>query len=301
MQLRDLGVGELTRLLNMTREHDLGGPSDALRGRVVANLFLEDSTRTRLSFTAAAERLGARVLDLVAGASSMNKGESLADTARTVEAMGVDALVVRARQACAPHEVARQVQCAVINAGDGRHEHPTQGLLDTYTLARAAGRDQRAWDLSGLTVGIVGDIAASRVARSAIAAMGALGARLICIGPAPMAPRSLESLGCAVTHDLDAVAGDLDAVMMLRIQFERHGEGRAAPIASVREYRELYALTPERAGRLKAGAIVMHPGPMNRGVEIDAEVADGARSRIIDQVRAGVVARMATLRWSLSA
>lgn len=276
-----------------------------LAGKTVATLFFEDSTRTKTSFTLAARRLSADVIDLSAGASSVNKGETLIDTARTVEAMGVSGMVVRARQSGAAAMIAAAVACPVINAGDGKHEHPTQGLLDLLTIAEAHGRLD-GFDLSGLRVAIVGDVVNSRVARSGIAGLTTLGARVVCVGPPALAPGSLRALGCEVSHDLDAVLPEMDAVMMLRIQFERHGEGadpkvapggapRSAAIASVREYRQGYGMTAERAARLKPGAIVMHPGPMNRGLEIDAAVADGARSVILTQVARGVAVRMAVL------
>jgi aspartate carbamoyltransferase catalytic subunit len=301
---------ELTRLLTRTRE--MGGllaePARAvstLSGKVVANLFFEDSTRTRLSFTVAAKRLGADVIDLLGSTSSVSKGETLIDTACNIEAMGVSAVVVRARQSGAAALIASRVSIPVLNAGDGKHEHPTQGLLDTYTLAEASKRLD-SFDLKGLRVAIVGDVAASRVARSAIAAMTTLGAEVICVGPPGLAPKSLESLGCAVTSDLDAILPTLDGVMMLRIQFERYegaknpGAASAPPanpvIASVREFRASYALTAARADRMKAGAVVMHPGPINRGIELDAEVADGPRSVILRQVTNGVTVRAAVLR-----
>jgi aspartate carbamoyltransferase catalytic subunit len=217
--------------------------------------------------------------------------------------MGVSAMVVRARQNGAASMIAGAVACPVINAGDGRHEHPTQGLLDAYTIAEAHGR-LADFDLSGLTVAIVGDVASSRVARSAIAALTTLGAGVVCVGPPGMAPRTLEPLGCAVSNELDPVLPKAHAVMMLRIQFERHGEGEskgpvlkpaASGIASIREYRELYGMTEERAARIRGGGIVMHPGPMNRGIEIDAAVADGPRSMVLRQVAHGVAVRMAAL------
>jgi aspartate carbamoyltransferase catalytic subunit len=221
----------------------------------------------------------------------VNKGETLVDTARTVEAMGVDALVVRAKQSGAAALIQSAVRVPVINAGDGRHEHPTQGLLDAATIAHSHHRAD--FNLTGLTVAIVGDIVNSRVARSNIAALGTLGATIICVGPPSMAPRSLESLGTRVSHDLDRVLPVADAVMMLRIQFERQGE--APLLASVRDYRDAFALTRARMARLKPGAIIMHPGPMNRGIEIDADVADGPRSVIFQQVAQGVLVRMAVL------
>ncbi|MCK6478144.1 MAG: aspartate carbamoyltransferase catalytic subunit [Phycisphaerales bacterium] len=288
---------------------------DDLRGRTVATLFFEDSTRTRTSFTIAAQRLGADVVDLSGGTTSINKGETIVDTATNVEAMGIDAIIVRARQSGAAAMAAEHVQCPVINAGDGRHEHPTQGLLDILTIAEAHGRGE-TFDLSGLTIAIVGDVASSRVARSAIAGLTTLGADVVAIGPAGMvspAHASLASPGatgrCRIDHDLDAVIGTADAVMMLRIQFERAGDGATAGsavagvpaakksnlIPSVREYRHGYAMTVDRAARMKDGAIVMHPGPMNRGLEIDGEVADGPRSVILRQVSNGVRVRMAAL------
>lgn len=271
---------------------------DELRGRTVATLFFEDSTRTRASFTLAAWRLGARVLDLPVKASSVSKGESIVDTARTIEAMGVDALIVRTSESGGAKLVADAVSCAVVNAGDGRHEHPTQALIDALTLARAMGREA-GFDFSGVRVVIVGDVLSSRVARSNIASLTALGAEVTCCGPASMAPAGLESLGCAVTHDLDSVVGTADAVMCLRIQFERHGE--AGPSVSRREYRERYGMTVERAARLRQGAWVMHPGPFNRGLEIDGAVADGERSLILKQVAAGPPVRMAVLHACVNA
>lgn len=282
-------------------------PRPALDGRTIANLFFEDSTRTRTSFAIAAGNLGARVVDLAGVGSSVSKGESLIDTARTVEAMGVAALVVRARQSGAAELISRHVRVPVINAGDGRHEHPTQGLLDIATLARASGR-MPSLDFAGFTLAIVGDVMSSRVARSAIAGFTALGARIICVGPPAMAPRSLESLGVEVSRELDGVLGEADGVMMLRIQFERHGEGtpvkpedkKTPVIASIREYREMYGLTRERAALLRPKAWVMHPGPMNRGVEIDDEVADSPRSLIVRQVESGVFVRMGVLDWAVN-
>lgn len=275
--------------------------STLLRGRIVANLFFEDSTRTRTSFTIAARRLGADVVDLQGSSSSVNKGETLIDTARNVEAMGVSALVVRARQSGAASGIASAVAIPVINAGDGRHEHPTQGLLDAYTIAESFDR-QETFDLSGLTVGIIGDVAASRVARSNIAGLTSLGAKVVCIGPPSLVPASLHSLGARVTHNLDESISEIDAVMMLRIQFERYDAQdkkedahRGNVIPSVREFREMFALTCEREARLKPGAIVMHPGPINRGLEMDGCVADGPRSVILRQVRNGIAVRMAVL------
>ncbi|MFO0830337.1 MAG: aspartate carbamoyltransferase catalytic subunit [Phycisphaerales bacterium] len=279
-----------------------GSVGTPLAGKVVANLFFEDSTRTRLSFSVAAKRLGADVIDLLGGNSSVSKGETLIDTARNIEAMGVAAFVVRARQSGSAALIARHVGVPVLNAGDGRHEHPTQGLLDIYTLCEHFQRT-KDFSLAGLRIAIVGDVNASRVARSNIAGMATLGAEVTCVGSPGLAPRSLESLGCRVTEDFASVLPSMDAVMMLRIQFERYDAGKDVGadrkpnvIASVREYRARYALTAERETLMKQGAVVMHPGPINRGIELDAEVADGPRSLILRQVTNGVYVRMAALR-----
>jgi aspartate carbamoyltransferase catalytic subunit len=302
LQIRGTGTDRIRALLARAASLSDGAMRpvhDALRGRTVATLFLEASTRTRTSFQLAATRLGAEVVDLSGSGLSVSKGETLADTARTIEAMGVDAIVVRASQSGAPHVIADAVRCGVVNAGDGRHEHPTQGLLDALALARATGRTG-TFDFTGLTYAVVGDIASSRVARSDVAIMTALGARVLLSGPGPMAPRAMEGLapGVGVERDFDRVVEQADAIQMLRVQFERHG-GKG--IASTREYRAGYALTSERAGRMKPGAVVMHPGPMNRGLEIDDPVADGTgegggpRSIILDQVSCGLPVRMAVI------
>jgi aspartate carbamoyltransferase catalytic subunit len=302
--------GLLTLAKTLTARPDVGS---LLAGSIIANLFFEDSTRTRTSFSVAAHRLGANVVNLSGAESSLSKGETLVDTARNIEAMGVHALVVRAKQSGAAETIAKAVACSVINAGDGRHEHPTQGLLDAFTLATHLKRDG-TWDLSGLRVAIVGDIVSSRVARSNIACLTALGAKVVCIGPPGMAPAAITGASkvagaCEVSHDLDGELERIDAAMMLRIQFERHGAApttaeshnplrdgpKGGSLASVREYRSLYALTPERAAQMKLGAVVMHPGPINRGIELDACVADGPRSLILAQVAHGVSVRMAVL------
>ena len=269
-----------------------------LAGRTVANLFFEDSTRTRVSFTIAAQALGMHVVQFGEQGSSVSKGESLIDTARTIEALGVEALVVRHASAGAAKLVADHVGVPVINAGDGAHEHPTQGLLDILTLAEAHGR-VGDFDLSGLQVAIVGDVAHSRVARSAIAGMTTLGAQVVCAGPASLCPDGMTALGCGVERDLDAVIGSVDAVMALRMQFER-GAGFGEGVDSAREYARRYGLTAERAGRMKAGAVVMHPGPMNRGLEIESVVADGPSSVVLRQVALGVPVRMAALLWCVT-
>lgn len=270
---------------------------DALAGKVVANLFFEDSTRTRVSFTLAAQRLGAGVVDLASKGSSISKGESLIDTAWTIESMGVDALVVRASQSGACGLIGAHVRIPVINAGDGTHQHPTQALTDALTIGRRLGRSD-GWDFSGLRVVIVGDVVSSRVARSNIGLLTALGAGVTLVGPAAMCPSGLSALGCEVSDDLDGQIGGADALMMLRIQFERGG---GASLASGREYHDGYGLTLDRASRMKEGAIVMHPGPMNRGVEIAGAVADGARSVVRDQVAGGVLVRKAALVTAMSA
>ncbi len=270
--------------------------STLLRGRVVANLFFEDSTRTRSSFELAAQRLSADVINLTGKGSSVSKGETLVDTVRNIEAMGVDAMVIRHGASGSAKLASESVRCAVLNAGDGRHEHPTQGLLDTHTLSQALGRQD--YDLSGLTVAIVGDNLNSRVARSNIHALIKLGAHVICVGPPTLVPSGFRSLGVELSHDLDAVLPRLDAINMLRIQLERMAN---APFPSTREYSTLFGLNEERAARLHPGAIVMHPGPINRGVELAAAVADSDRSVILKQVTSGLAVRMAGLYLCVSA
>ncbi|MGH9018222.1 MAG: aspartate carbamoyltransferase catalytic subunit [Acidimicrobiales bacterium] len=272
----------------------------ALRGRTVVTLFAEESTRTRFSFETAAKRLSADVLSFAVASSSVKKGESLRDTVETVAAMGVDAFVIRHPSAGAPAQVARWVDASVINAGDGWHEHPTQALLDCYTirqvLAERAGRpvaESGVQDFAGLRVAVVGDVAHSRVARSGITALAALGAEVTLVAPGSLLPPSLAGWPvAAVSHDLDAVLPTVDVCYLLRLQTER-GAGSFLP--SLREYTAGYGLTARRAGRLSPDALVMHPGPMNRGVEIADEVADLPRSTILRQVANGVAVRMAVL------
>ncbi len=262
-----------------------------LEGKSVANLFFEDSTRTRVSFSLAAQRLGAHVVDLTSKGSSLSKGETLIDTALTIEAMGADALVIRTQQSKLCCEIANCVTIPLINAGDGTHQHPTQALADALTIGRAFSCD-RKWDFSGLRVAIVGDVVSSRVARSNIGLLKALGARIVLVGPLAMVPDSMAELGCDVVHDLDTVIDQVEVAMMLRIQFER---GSGDGLGSTAAYHRAFGLTQDRANRMKAEAIVMHPGPMNRGVEIVDAVADGNRSRILDQVTHGLLVRQATL------
>ena len=259
----------------------------ALRGKTVASVFYEDSTRTRLSFETAAKRLSADTMTFTVGSSSVKKGESLRDTVQTIEAMGVDAMVVRHPSAGAPNRVATWVDAAVVNAGDGRHEHPTQALLDVFTIRR-----HRGPRLDGARVGIVGDVRRSRVARSGTKALAAMGAEVKLVGPPTMLPESLEGWPATAVSDLDDVLGNLDVIYLLRIQHERRD---ATHFPSLREYTTRYGLTVERAARLGPDTLVMHPGPMNRGVEIAPEVAEGPTSVITEQVANGVAIRMAVL------
>ncbi|MEM7626787.1 MAG: aspartate carbamoyltransferase catalytic subunit [Planctomycetota bacterium] len=263
----------------------------ALRGRVVANLFFEDSTRTSMSFQLAAQRLSADVLSFAGKGSSVSKGVTHVDTARNIEARGVDVLVCRHHHSGAAHKLAASVGCSVVNAGDGQHEHPTQALLDLYTIAKRCGRLD-GFDLSGLTVALVGDIAHSRVARSNLIGLQKLGAKVIMVGPTTLMPGAFRDLGCELSNDLDAVLPRVDVAYMLRVQFERIAS-QAFP--STREYAALYGLTTERLARCKPDVVVMHPGPMNRGLEIDAAVADGPNSAILQQVSHGLAVRMAAL------
>jgi aspartate carbamoyltransferase catalytic subunit len=258
----------------------------ALRGRVVVNMFFEESTRTRMSFTLAAQRLSADVIDFSAKTSSTAKGESMRDTARNIEAMGVDLMILRHGSAGAALDLSRTVDCCVINAGDGQHAHPTQGLLDLFTIRERKGR------VEGLKVAIVGDIAHSRVARSDLVGLRKLGAEVTFVGPPGLAPRAFEKLGARVEHDLDAVLPEMDVVNMLRIQRERI-ESNVFP--SVREYVRFFGMNRERLRRCKPDVLIMHPGPVNRDIELAADVADGPNSTILRQVTNGVAVRMAVL------
>ncbi len=264
-----------------------------LRGRTVVNLFFEDSTRTRISFEAAAKRLSADVINFSAKGSSVAKGESLKDTALTLEAMGADAVVIRHSASGAAHRLAGWVQGSVVNAGDGTHEHPTQALLDAFTIRRRLkGSSTRGAGLDGIRVTIVGDVLHSRVARSNVLLLSTLGAEVTLAAPPTLVPLAVENWPCAVSYDLDSELPKSDVVMMLRVQQERMN---AAYFPSVREYSRRYGLDAARMGRLPDHAIVMHPGPMNRGVEIAADVADSVRSTIVEQVANGVTTRMAVL------
>jgi aspartate carbamoyltransferase catalytic subunit len=283
---------EIGQLLDLAESYALLNRSgktqrDVLRGITLINLFFEDSTRTRTSFELAGKRLGADVINMSVSASSVNKGETLLDTASTLNAMQCDLLVVRHDQSGAPALLAQKVDASVINAGDGTHEHPTQALLDALTIRRRRGR------LDGLTVAICGDITHSRVARSNIYLLTTMGCAVRLIGPPTLIPAGIERLGLEVFHDMDKGLAGVDIVMMLRLQRERMTKGL---IPSAREYFRFYGLDAARLARAKPDALVMHPGPMNRGVEIDSAVADDpTRSLIREQVEMGVAVRMAVL------
>jgi aspartate carbamoyltransferase catalytic subunit len=283
------GIGEVLRLadsfLEVTRRDIPKVP--ALRGKTVVSMFYEDSTRTRLSFETAAKRLSADTMTFSAGSSSLRKGESLLDTVRTVEAMGIDAIVVRHKSSGVPQRISGWIDASIINAGDGWHEHPTQALLDAFTLRR-----HRGDSFAGMKVSIVGDVKHSRVARSNVKALSSLGAEVTLVGPPTLMPPDLEGWPVTVSYDLDEVLPTTDVLYVLRIQRERQQE---ALFPSLREYATRYGVTTERLARLRADALVMHPGPTNRGVEIDALVADDPRSVINEQVANGVAVRMAVL------
>jgi aspartate carbamoyltransferase catalytic subunit len=299
----DLSRGDAVLILDTAEE--LASLADrpikklpTLRGRTVVNLFYEDSTRTRISFEAAAKRLSADVINFSAKGSSVAKGESLKDTALTLEAMGADAVIIRHGASGAAHRLAGWVQGSVLNAGDGTHEHPTQALLDAFTIRRrlrgtgTGAGGARGAGLDGLRVTIVGDVLHSRVARSNVLLLSTLGAEVTLAAPPTLLPLAVGSWPCAVSYDLDSELPKSDVVMMLRVQQERM---TAAYFPSVREYSRRYGLDAARMARLPGHAIVMHPGPMNRGVEIAAEVADSVRSTIVEQVANGVTTRMAVL------
>ncbi|MDE0802376.1 MAG: aspartate carbamoyltransferase catalytic subunit [Acidimicrobiales bacterium] len=291
LSISDLERADVEQLLDLT-DHFVEVSArpipkvPALRGKTVVSLFYEDSTRTRLSFETAAKRLSADTMNFSVSTSSVKKGESLRDTALTIEAMGIDCIVVRHKSAGVPWQLTRWVDAAVVNAGDGWHEHPTQALLDCYTLRQKRG------SLDGMHIAIVGDVKHSRVARSDIAAFTKLGAEVTVVAPPTLLPPAIETYPVKVSHDLDAVLPSVDAVYLLRMQRERMTE---ALLPSLREYTSTYGLTVARAELLRDDATVMHPGPMNRGVEIDGDIADFDRSVIVDQVRNGVSVRMAVL------
>lgn len=291
LALSDLSAEEITFLLDTAAEFKGVGRRrlkkvPSLRGKTLVNLFVEASTRTRTSFELAAVRLSADVVNITANASSLSKGESLKDTAKNLEALAADLIVLRHSAAGAPQFLSERLHAGVINAGDGSHEHPTQGLLDVFTIRERLGR------VAGVKVGIVGDIRFSRVARSNLHALSKLGAQVTLIGPPTLVPREFERLGARISHSLDDVLGELDVINLLRIQHERQ---KAGYFPGTGEYASLFGLNATRATRLKSGALVMHPGPIHRGVELDGSVADGPHSVILDQVTNGLAVRMAVL------
>ena len=287
----DLGREEISLILDTSESFSEIGTREikkvpTLRGKTVVNFFIEPSTRTRSSFELAEKRLSADTVNFSASNSSFAKGETLLDTARNLEAMAPDFIVIRHPQAGAPHFLARHTDCSIINAGDGAHEHPTQALLDAYTIRQHKGK------LEGLRVAIVGDILNSRVARSNVFLLTRMGADVVVCGPPTLLPPRLDSLPCKVTHRIDEALEGADVVMALRIQLERMQSGF---FPSLREYARLYGISNTRLQRASDEAIVMHPGPINRGVELSGEVADGNRSVILEQVTNGVAVRMAVL------
>jgi aspartate carbamoyltransferase catalytic subunit len=297
LSISDLTADDAIRILDTAAE--LARVSDApikklptLRGKTIVNLFFEDSTRTRISFEAAAKRLSADVINFSAKGSSLSKGESLKDTALTLQAMGADAVIIRHYASGAPARLANQewMQGCVINAGDGTHEHPTQALLDAFTLRKHL-RNGKG-DLNGLKVGIVGDILHSRVARSNVLLLSLLGADITLIAPPTLIPIGTESWPARISYSLDEEIEELDAIMMLRVQRERMSD---LFFPSEREYARLFGLNNDRFQRMKKDSLVMHPGPMNRGLEISADVADSANSVVVEQVTNGVSVRMAIL------
>ena len=291
LDIESLSATELTTLLDTAKAFKAVGERaikkvPALRGKTVVNLFIEPSTRTRISFELAAMRLSADVINFSAEASSFKKGETLKDTARNLEALNADVIIIRHAASGAPHFLSRVVSSNIINAGDGAHEHPTQALLDTFTVRERKGK------IAGLNVTILGDILYSRVARSNIWALTKLGAKVTLCGPSTLVPRVFEQMGCRVTHNVDEALADADVINLLRIQHERQ---RKAMFPSLAEYTNLFGLTKARFARTKPDALIMHPGPINRGVEIDSDVADCDRSVILEQVTNGLAVRMATL------
>jgi aspartate carbamoyltransferase catalytic subunit len=289
--LRELTADEINFVLETTDAFKQVGTREikkvpALRGKTLVNFFVEPSTRTRTSFELAALRLSADVINIAATTSSLTKGETLKDTARNLEALHADIIVLRHSSAGAPQFLASRLKASVINAGDGAHEHPTQALLDLYTIR------ERRGNIAGLHVAIIGDILFSRVARSNIFGLLKLGARVTLVGPSTLVPREFEKLGAEVSHDIEDVLPTADVVNLLRIQHERQ---RREYFPGLGEYIRLFGLTKERAKLLKPDCLIMHPGPINRGVEVDSEVADGLQSVILDQVTNGLAVRMAVL------
>ncbi len=291
LDIESLSADEIVLALDTARAFKAVGERaikkvPALRGKTVVNLFVEPSTRTRISFELAAQRLSADVINFTAEASSLKKGETLKDTARNLEALNADIIVMRHSASGAPHFLSRFLRASVVNAGDGAHEHPTQALLDVFTIREAKGR------VAGLNVTILGDILYSRVARSNIWALTKLGARVTLCGPPTLVPRVFEQMGCTVTYNVEDAIASADIINLLRIQHERQ---RKTMFPSLGEYTSLFGLTRERLRLAKPDALIMHPGPINRGVEIDSEVADSESSMILRQVTNGLAVRMAVL------
>lgn len=289
--LEDLSADEITLILDQAAEFKRLAQAgetkiDALAGKVVANLFFEPSTRTRTSFGLAAKRLSADTVDFSSAGSSLTKGETFIDTAKNIESMGVNQVVVRHSTPGAPHLLSKHLSSSVLNAGDGTHEHPTQALLDIFTIREHKGT------LEGLTVTLVGDILHSRVARSNIWGLTKLGARVIVCGPSTLIPRDISRMGVEVSYNLDQVLPETDCVNLLRVQFERQ---RSAFFPSIREYAHLFGMNAKRAALGKDGMLILAPGPINRGVELTTEVADGPQSVILDQVTNGLLVRMSCL------
>ena len=291
LDIESLSAEELTTILDTAMAFKSVGERaikkvPALRGKTVVNLFVEPSTRTRISFELSEQRLSADIIHFSAEASSLKKGETLKDTAQTLQALNADFIVIRHSASGAPHFLSRVLNAHVINAGDGAHEHPTQALLDTLTIREKKGR------IEGLKVTILGDILYSRVARSDIWALTKLGARVTLCGPSTLVPRTFERLGCRVTHNMEEAIRDADVINLLRIQHERQ---RRSAFPSLNEYVHLFGLNKQRLALTKPDAMIMHPGPINRGVEIDSDIADGDRSVILEQVTNGLAVRMAVL------
>ena len=287
--LEDLSAADIDTILDRAEtfiDHDPHGKRSDLKGKQVANLFFEPSTRTRMSFGLAARRLSADTLDFTPGGSSVSKGEAFIDTAMNIESMGVDVMVVRHTSPGAPHLLAKHLKANIVNAGDGAHEHPTQGLLDIFTIRRMKGR------IAGLTVGLVGDIAHSRVARSNIHGLTKLGAKVIVCGPPTLVPMWMHEMGVEVAYRLDDILGRCDVLNLLRIQFERQ---RTGLFPSIAEYAHLFGMDGVRMRKARPDLLILAPGPINRGVEVTPEVADGPHSAILQQVTNGLAVRMAVL------
>ena len=291
LDIESLSAEEISAVLDTALEFKAVGERDikkvpALQGKTVVNFFVEPSTRTRVSFELSAKRLSADIINFAVDASSFKKGETLKDTARNLEALNADIIVIRHKAAGAPHFLARFLNAHVVNAGDGAHEHPTQALLDVFTIR------EKKDAIAGLNVTILGDILYSRVARSAIWCLRKLGANVTLCGPSTLVPRIFEQMGCCVTHDMDDALAEADVINLLRIQHERQ---RKTMFPSIGEYASLFGLNRTRLAKTKPDALIMHPGPMNRGVEIESEIADGDRAVILEQVTNGIAVRMAAL------